>query len=124
MQMRVTATATSANEMGSRVGRVEEEALTRRITHLERLRRVVPGELLHEELEEEVAVLDEALPHHLVGHLVHGGAVQRDGLVVEQGDDLDEGRAERRGEERLRQVVAALAHHDRLQILVGGVLVH
>ena len=106
-------------ETGPRVGRAEEA-----LTHLERLRRVAPRELLHEELEEEVAVLDEALPHDLVGHLVHGGAVQRDGLVVQQGDDLDEGRAERRGEERLRQVVAALAHHDRFQILVGRVLVH
>ena len=92
-----------------------------RAEDLEHLLGVVPGELLHEVLEEEVRVLDEAGPDDLVGDLVDGGAVERDGLVVEEGDDLDEGRAERRGEERLRDVVVGLARH-RL-VLVAGQLV-
>ena len=49
---------------------------------------VLPGQLLHEIFEEEVAVLHQEGPDDLVGHLVHRRAVPGHRVVVQQLHDL------------------------------------
>ena len=58
--------------------------------------------------------------HHLIGDLVDGRAIERDRVVVEQRDDVDEGRAQDRREDALSDVDGAF---DQGTILIAGSLV-
>ena len=68
---------------------------------LEHVVLVLSGQLLHEELEEEVAVLCEEGPDDLVSHLVDADPIRIDGVILQELDDLGEAGADGGGKEGL-----------------------